>query len=84
LVKYKNGALGVIEAATSLSEGSDTIFEIHGAQGNISFGGQLLYKWQNINNSPMPCVTDSMGAKTAAGRKRTVTAYWLRIWPNAY
>lgn len=63
LVKYKNGALGVIEAATSLSEGSDTIFEIHGAQGNISFGDSCFYKWQTIDNSPTPCVTDSMGGK---------------------
>lgn len=44
-VKFRNGSIGVIECATSVYPGQDTIFSIHGEKGTISFGDEGFYKW---------------------------------------
>ncbi len=62
-VKYKNGALGVIEAATTAYPGCDTIFSIHGTKGSVSFGDNGFYYWDLEDKSPMPDVFGSMGGK---------------------
>lgn len=45
-MKYKNGAFGVIEGATSVFEGEETVFEIHGDKGTIIFGDSGIKKWK--------------------------------------
>jgi len=44
-VKFKNGALGVIEGATSVYPGQDTIFSVHGEKGSIILGDKGFYAW---------------------------------------
>ena len=61
-VKFKNGAIGVIQGATSSYPGLDTVFSIHGSKGSISFGDKGFYYWELEDKSiPMPEVTGSMG-----------------------
>lgn len=48
LVKYKNGAFGVIEGTTSVYPAQDTRFEIHGEQGSIIFGDSGFKQWQTL------------------------------------
>lgn len=59
-VKYKNGAMGVIEGTTAAYPGADTIFSIHGTEGSIIFGDKGFYLW-NVKDIPKPEITGSMG-----------------------
>lgn len=62
IVKYKNGALGVIEGTTSVYPGQDTIFSIHGDKGTISFGDKGFYAWEfEGSDEKAPDVTDGLG-----------------------
>jgi len=70
LVKYKNGAVGVIEGTTALSDGFDTVFQIHGKQGNISFGDGCFYSW-DVKGQTAPEILDSLGGKNCG-------------WQNSY
>ena len=60
-VRYKNGAIGVIEGATTAYPGLDTVFSIHGTEGSIAFGDNGFYIWDLKNKLPAPDVTGSMG-----------------------
>ena len=53
-VKFKNGALGVIEGATSVYPGQDTIFTIQGEKGTISFGDRGFYVWEFMDSREKP------------------------------
>lgn len=44
-LKFKNGALGVVEGATSVYPGQDTVFSIHGEKGTIILGDKGFYAW---------------------------------------
>lgn len=62
LVKYKNGAMGVIEGATSVYPGLDTVFSIHGSEGSISFGDKGYYTFEFADKSiKKPDVVGSLG-----------------------
>jgi len=61
IVKLKSGGIGVIEAATSVTPGLDSIISIHGTEGSICFGNEGFYTWSVNDKSPMPEVTDGMG-----------------------
>lgn len=54
VVKFENGALGVIEGATSVYPGQDTIFTIHGEKGTISLGDKGFYVWDFMEDSGKP------------------------------
>ena len=61
-VKFKNGAIGVIQGATTAYPGLDTIFSFHGPNGSISFGDHDVYLWEIKDKSiPKPAVLGSMG-----------------------
>lgn len=61
-VKYKNGAMGVIEGATTAYPGLDTVFSIHGTRGSVSFGDEGFYYWKLEDKTiPMPEISGSMG-----------------------
>ena len=53
-VKFRNGAIGVIEGATSVYPGQDTIFSIHGEKGTISLGDNGFYAWDIMGSSEKP------------------------------
>ena len=66
IIKYKNGALGVMEAATSLKDGQETVLSVSGTEGMISFGDSEILTWNTKDGSAAPSVTDSMGGKNCA------------------
>lgn len=62
VVKYKNGAFGVIQGTTSVYPGQETRFEIHGEKGTIIFGDSGIKQWNMIdNNEGPPQVTNQEG-----------------------
>lgn len=61
-VKYKNGAIGVIEGTTCAYPGLDNIFSIHGSEGSISFGNDGFLIWDlKDKNLKKPETNGSMG-----------------------
>lgn len=63
-VRFKNGALGVIQATTTAYPGLDTTFSFHGPEGSISFGDDDVYLWHLKDKSiEKPQVYGSMGGK---------------------
>ncbi len=61
-VRFKNGALGVIEGSTTAYPGLDTIFQLTGSEGSIMFGDEGFYYWKIKDNKvPQPDVSGSMG-----------------------
>ena len=61
-VRYKNGAMGVIEGATTVYPGLDTVFAVHGTKGSIVFGDKGFYTWDLEDKSiKQPDVHNSMG-----------------------
>ena len=66
IIKYKNGALGVMEAATSLKDGQETVLSVSGTDGMISFGDSEILTWNTKDGSAAPSVKDSMGGKNCA------------------
>lgn len=57
-LKYKNGSFGVIEGATSINEGEDTVFEIYGDKGTIIFGDSGVKKWETIDGKGIYDIND--------------------------
>lgn len=59
-LKYKNGAFGVIEGATSVYPDQESRFELHGARGTIVFTDSGIKQWEvvdehgNREESPVP------------------------------
>lgn len=63
-VKFKNGAIGVIQGTTTAYPGLDTIFSFHGPDGSISFGDNQIYTWQLKDKTiKEPEINNSMGGK---------------------
>ncbi len=61
-VKYKNGAMGVIEGTTTAYPGLETIIAVHGTKGSIIFGDTGVHVWDLADKSiPKPAFTTSMG-----------------------
>lgn len=71
LVQFKNGAVGVIEGATSMAKGEDTIFAIRGESGGVTFGDDSFYQWELNDDTPPPAVKDSQGGKNCG---------WVGVW----
>lgn len=46
VVKYKNGAFGVIQGTTSVYPGQETRFELHGEKGTIIFDDNGFKQWK--------------------------------------
>ena len=51
-VRYKNGALGVIECTTSVHPGENRKIEIHGDQGTVIIDDAKVIKWQFAEERP--------------------------------
>ncbi|CAG7618864.1 Gfo/Idh/MocA family protein [Paenibacillus allorhizosphaerae] len=50
VVKYKNGAFGVIQGTTSVYPGQETRFEVHGERGSIIFGDSGFKQWKMLDS----------------------------------
>ncbi len=51
-VRYKSGAMGVIECTTSVHPGEDRKIEIHGDKGTVVITGGKLTKWEFAEERP--------------------------------
>ena len=49
LIKFKNGALGVIEASTAIYPGLPERLEIHGEKGTVILEGGKVKKWEFVD-----------------------------------
>jgi UDP-N-acetyl-2-amino-2-deoxyglucuronate dehydrogenase len=57
VLKYKNGAFGVIQGTTSVYPAQETRFELHGEKGTIIFADSGIKKWSFLNSDEeMPIV----------------------------
>jgi len=50
LLKFKNGAIGVIEGTTSVYPAQDTRFEIHGQNGSVIFSDSGFKQWRKVGS----------------------------------
>jgi predicted dehydrogenase len=50
LLKFKNGAIGVIEGTTSVYPPQETRLEIHGQKGSVIFGDSGFKQWRTIGS----------------------------------
>ena len=63
-VKFKNGALGVIQGTTTAYPGLDTVMSFHGTSGSISFGDDDFYYWKLEDETiKQPPIYGSMGGE---------------------
>ncbi|MGF9711292.1 Gfo/Idh/MocA family oxidoreductase [Paenibacillus sp. JMULE4] len=66
-LKYKSGAFGIIQAATSVYPGQETRFEIHGDQGTIEFGDEGIKQWTFMgHDEPAPVLEDTLGLASSS------------------
>ncbi|WP_244562868.1 Gfo/Idh/MocA family protein [Paenibacillus uliginis] len=67
VVKYVNGAYGVIQGTTSVWPGQETRFEIHGEKGSIVFADSGIKQWEFMDGEPsMPDVAGTASASSDA------------------
>jgi UDP-N-acetyl-2-amino-2-deoxyglucuronate dehydrogenase len=70
-LKYKNGAFGVIQGATSVYPGQETRFELHGDQGTIEFGDDGIKQWKFMNHEePAPEFEDTLGLASSSNSQQ--------------
>ncbi|WP_165972103.1 Gfo/Idh/MocA family protein [Paenibacillus piri] len=64
VVKYKNGAFGVLQGTTSVYPGQDTRFELHGEKGTIIFDDSGFKQWKFADSDEeAPKVAPRVSAK---------------------
>ena len=66
LLKYRNGATGVIQASTAFWPGYSERIEIHGTKGTAIFTGDKLTTWdvENDSGEPAPVEKDVMSGSS--------------------
>lgn len=67
LIKFKNGATGIVEATTCVNPGQDTVISVSGTCGSASVGDGGIYAWDFTDGSACPDVKDGgFGGKNCA------------------
>lgn len=67
VLKYKNGAFGVIQGTTSVYPGMETRFEVHGEKGTIVFGDSGIKEWSFLDSDEKaPDVEGTLAASSSA------------------
>ena len=67
LIKFKNGATGIVEATTCVNPGQDTVISVSGTCGSASVGDGGIYTWDFTDGSARPDVKDGgFGGKNCA------------------
>ncbi|WP_052759440.1 Gfo/Idh/MocA family protein [Paenibacillus sp. DMB20] len=72
VVKYVNGAYGVIQGTTSVWPGQETRFEIHGEKGSIVFADSGIKQWAFMDGEPS--VPDVEGTASASSDAANISA----------
>ncbi len=61
-MKFRNGAFGTVQGATSVYPGQETRFEIHGDKGSLEFTDEGFKQWSLMDHDePLPEVDDVLG-----------------------
>jgi UDP-N-acetyl-2-amino-2-deoxyglucuronate dehydrogenase len=72
VVKYVNGAYGVIQGTTSVWPGQETRFEIHGEKGSIVFADSGIKQWEFMDGDS--AVPDAASNKSASNDAANISA----------
>lgn len=72
VVKYVNGAYGVIQGTTSVWPGQETRFEIHGEKGSIVFADSGIKQWAFMDGETS--VPDVEGTASASSDAANISA----------
>lgn len=72
VLKYKNGAFGVIQGTTSVYPGMETRFEIHGEKGTIVFADSGIKQWKFIDSDET--APDVEGTESASSSATNISA----------
>lgn len=83
LLTFESGAMGVIECATSVFPGQDTIISIHGDEGSFSFGTSGFLSWQLPDGSEKPEVSNDMGGLNCAWAGNSLHAILIQDMAEA-
>ncbi|WP_282940818.1 Gfo/Idh/MocA family oxidoreductase [Paenibacillus sp. RC67] len=63
VVRYKNGAFGVIQGATSVNPGQEPRFEIHGEHGSIIYADSGIKLWKTLDGEEPPAASSEHKAE---------------------
>jgi UDP-N-acetyl-2-amino-2-deoxyglucuronate dehydrogenase len=74
-LKFKNGALGVIEGATSIYPGLDVRIGIHGTDGSAVLDGETLDVWEFKDANPEDIILKAKLQKTGSSGAKDPTAF---------
>ncbi len=61
ILEFTNGALGVLEATTSVTPGYDCTLEIHGDAGTIKLQGEKIVAWEVEGEAPETAEVEGRG-----------------------
>lgn len=81
-LKFKSGALGVIQGATSVYPGQETRFELHGDKGTIEFGDEGFKQWKFMDSDePVPVFEDTLGfgSTSSSAQQLPVAGHYFYI-----
>ncbi|WP_246079669.1 Gfo/Idh/MocA family protein [Paenibacillus piri] len=81
-LKFKSGALGVIQGATSVYPGQETRFELHGDKGTIEFGDEGIKQWKFMGSEEAaPAYEDTLGfgATSSSAQQLPVAGHYFYI-----
>ncbi|WP_028547408.1 Gfo/Idh/MocA family protein [Paenibacillus sp. UNC451MF] len=63
VVRYKNGAFGVIQGTTSVNPGQEPKFEIHGEHGSIIYSDSGIKLWKTVDGTEPPVLSSDRKAE---------------------
>jgi len=79
VLKYKNGAFGVIQGTTSVYPGMETRFEIHGEKGTIIFTDSGIQEWKFIDSDEMSPEVEGTLAPSSDPRNISANGHYILI-----
>lgn len=63
IIKFKNGAMGIVQATTCVEPAQDTIISVNGTSGSASVGDGGIYVWDFADK----CVAPDIGKESMGG-----------------
>ena len=79
VLKYKNGAFGVIQGTTSVYPGMETRFEIHGEKGTIIFTDSGIQEWKFIDSNETSPEVEGTLAPSSDPRNISSNGHYILI-----
>lgn len=67
VIKYANGAIGVLEAATSSYPGEPLVFQFHGSRGTLTVSNEKITRWVEDEKDCTQAMQEEQGRWPEAG-----------------